>query len=159
MQIKIISVPVLGGEAINEELNAFLRSKKIIQVEQQLVPEPGGAVWSFSIRYTEDHSPLNKSKEKVDYREVLSEAAFQRFVVMRAIRKRLATEAGLPAYAVFTDEELAEMAQVEVLTFAEMKKIKGVGISGPPGRKSGRIVPTNRTRPGGSRRLSLFQSV
>ena len=127
MQIKIISVPVIGGEALNEELNDFLRSKKIVQVDQRLVAEPGGAVWSFSIRYTEDHSPFNKSREKVDYREVLSEAEFKRFSALRVIRKKLAQDEGMPAYVVFTDEELAEMAKPELLTAAEIKKIKGIG--------------------------------
>lgn len=127
MQIKIISVPVIGGEAINDDLNAFLRSKKVIQVEQQLVLEPGGAVWSFSIRYTEDHSPINKNKERVDYKEVLGDAEFKRFTSMREIRKRLANDEGLPAYAIFTDEELAGMAKPKLLTIAEMGKIKGIG--------------------------------
>lgn len=127
MQIKIISVPVLGGEARNQELNTFLRSQKIIQVEQQLVQGAGGAVWSFSIHYTEDHSPLNKAREKTDYKEVLDEAAFQRFSALRQIRKQLANEQGLPAYAILTDEQMAEMAKEEILTVAAMQRVKGVG--------------------------------
>ena len=127
MQIKIISVPVMGGEAMNEELNLFLRSKKVIHIEQQLSPQPGGAVWSFSIRYTEDHSPFSKSKEKVDYREVLSEEVFKRFTAMRKTRKSLSVKEDTPAYTIFTDEELAEMAKLEVLTVSDMRKIKGIG--------------------------------
>lgn len=52
MQIKIFSVPAVGGEAINEDLNKFLRGHKILQVEQQLINEAGGAYWSFCVRYT-----------------------------------------------------------------------------------------------------------
>lgn len=127
MQIKIISVPALGGEAMNDELNAFLRSKKVIEVRQELVSGAGSAYWTFVIHYTEDYSPYLKAKDKVDYREVLDEVTFQRFSALRQIRKQVANEEGLPAYAVFTDEELAEMAKVEVLNATEMKKIKGIG--------------------------------
>jgi superfamily II DNA helicase RecQ len=127
MQIKIISVPALGGDALNDELNTFLRSKKVIQVEQQLVSGGGGGYWSFVIQYTEDYSPYPKSKDKIDYREVLSEVEFQRFSVLRQIRKKLAIDEGMPAYTVFTDEELAEMAKIEPLTAEAMKKIKGIG--------------------------------
>lgn len=127
MQVKIISVPAFGGEAFNDELNAFLRSKKVIEIDQQLVSSSGGAYWTFVIHYTEDYSPYPKSKDKVDYREILDEVAFQRFSALRKIRKQLSNEEGLPAFAIFTDEELAEMAKVEVLTTEAMKKIKSIG--------------------------------
>lgn len=70
MQVKIIAVPAMGGEAMNEQLNVFLRSKKILQVERRLVtPSDGGAYWSFCIHYTEDYSPV-KMKERVDYKMI-----------------------------------------------------------------------------------------
>ncbi|MFM9947020.1 MAG: hypothetical protein ACKV1O_03705 [Saprospiraceae bacterium] len=47
MQIKFFTIPVMGGEALAEELNVFLRSKKILQVEQQLVSEAQGSAWCF----------------------------------------------------------------------------------------------------------------
>ena len=31
MQIKVFTIPVLGGERANEELNTFLRSKRVLQ--------------------------------------------------------------------------------------------------------------------------------
>ena len=46
---------------------------------------------------------------------------------MREIRKRLAKEEGVPAYAIFTDAEMAELAKIEILTPAAMRKVKGVG--------------------------------
>ncbi len=128
MQVKIFSIPVIGGEALNEDLNAFLRSKKIVQMEQQLLQHGSGAIWSFCIRYTEDYSPFNKSKEKTDYKEVLDEAAFKRFLDLREIRKKVAKQESLPAYAVFTDEELSEIAKIEDLTLVRLGEIKGVGI-------------------------------
>ena len=69
----------------------------------------------------------NTEKPKVDYAKVLDEASFKRFSKMREIRKRLATEESLPAYAIFTDEELSNIAKIEDLTLAKMKSIKGIG--------------------------------
>ena len=125
MQIKLFTIPLLGGEAVNEEMNAFLRSKKIVQIENKLVGKGKGAFWSFCIKYTEDEA--GRQRERVDYREVLDAESFKRFAAMREIRRRLAREEATPAYAIFTDEELAELAKVEELTEAKMKAVKGVG--------------------------------
>ncbi|NUQ25707.1 MAG: HRDC domain-containing protein [Saprospiraceae bacterium] len=127
MQIKLFTIPIYGGEAITEEMNAFLRSKKVLQTEQQLVSNERGACWCFFIKYIDDHAATDSGKKKVDYREVLDEATFQRFSKLREIRKSLATQEGLPAYAIFTDEELAELAKLEVINAATMKSIKGIG--------------------------------
>ncbi|MCC7503710.1 MAG: HRDC domain-containing protein [Saprospiraceae bacterium] len=127
MQVKIIAVPAMGGEAMNEQLNVFLRSKKILQVERRLVtPSDGGAYWSFCIHYTEDYSPV-KMKERVDYKAILDESAFERFSRFREIRKEVASREQVPPYAVFTDEELSELAKFDVLTQSAMKSVKGIG--------------------------------
>lgn len=127
MQIKLFSIPVYGGEVITEEMNTFLRSKKVLQMEQHLVSNEREACWCFFIKYIDDLAATDSGKKKVDYREVLDEATFQRFSKLREIRKSLATQEGLPAYAIFTDEELAELAKLEVINAAAMKSIKGIG--------------------------------
>lgn len=123
-----MAVPAIGGEAMNEALNVFLRSKKILQMERRLVVQPeGGSFWSFCIHYVEDYSPINKNRERVDYKEVLDEATFRRFSRFRELRKQIADAEKIPPYAVFTDSELAEIAQMETLTIEIMKNVKGVG--------------------------------
>ncbi len=49
------------------------------------------------------------------------------FERLRALRRRLAAEAGIPAYAVFNDRSLREMAAVGPLTPAALRGIHGVG--------------------------------
>lgn len=127
MQIKLYTIPVMGGEALTEEMNAFLRSKKILQTDHELVHDPHGAVWCFCIKFVEDYSPYSKGKERVDYKQVLDEVSFARFARLREIRKEIALADGVPPYAVFTDEELAELAKTETLTEAKMQEIKGIG--------------------------------
>lgn len=92
MQIKVFSVPAMGGEAANEELNKFLRSKKVLQVDQEMVQVGGTAYWCFSVRYVEDYSPSTRKKPRIDYREVLSPEVFERFKDLRTIRTQLAKD-------------------------------------------------------------------
>ena len=66
-------------------------------------------------------------RQKVDYRQVLDEATFQRFSRMRELRKQLALEEAVPPFAIFSDAELAALAKVEPLTIAAMLGVKGVG--------------------------------
>ena len=67
------------------------------------------------------------NKTKVDYREVLDEATFKIFSKLREIRKKIATDEGLPAYAIFTDEELSNIAKLEEIAASKIQTIKGIG--------------------------------
>ena len=123
MQIKFYTIPIMGGEMLADEMNVFLRSKKILQVENQLQ----GTSWCFCIKYLDDVASSDRERQKVDYRQVLDEATFKRFAALRDIRKRVAEEESVPAYVVFTDEELAAIAKLEVITPAGLRAVKGVG--------------------------------
>jgi superfamily II DNA helicase RecQ len=128
MQIKLFTIPILGGEVLTEELNVFLRSKKILQTESHLTQEGNNTFWCFCIKYVEDVSIQDKfPAPKVDYKQVLDAVTFERFSKMREIRKKVSQEDVVPAYAVFTDEELAGLAKIETLTLANMKTVQGIG--------------------------------
>jgi superfamily II DNA helicase RecQ len=126
MQIKIYAIPIPGGDATNEEMNKFLRSKQVLQVDQHVVSNEHGNYWCFSIRYLDAEPP--RGGRRVDYREVLDEATFKRFARMREIRKQLAAEDEVLPFIVFTDEELAAIANLPLpLTEASIQGIKGIG--------------------------------
>lgn len=127
MQIRIFTIPIFGGDAFAEDMNAFLRSKKVLQVDQQLVNYGQSSAWCFCVRYVEDNSPFRGAREKVDYKEVLDAESFERFSTFRKIRKEIADDEGIPAFSVFTDQELSEMAKVKDLSAATMKAVKGIG--------------------------------
>ncbi len=63
----------------------------------------------------------------MDYKNVLSEEHFKVFSQLRAYRKQIAEQDAVPAYAVFTDAELALLAQSADLTEQSMLKIDGIG--------------------------------
>ena len=72
-------------------------------------------------------SPRTGGKEKVDYRNVLSESDFEKFRILRECRKILAEEEAVPPYAVFLDEHLATIAQKAEINEAALKSVNGVG--------------------------------
>ena len=133
MQIKIITIPALDSEAFSVEMNTFLRSHKIIDIEKQFFSGTNGAYWSFCIRYFD--SSQNRvqgqhgttKRKKVDYKEVLDDATFAIFAKLRELRKTISQQEAIPAYAIFTDSELAEISKLENITLSNMKKVKGIG--------------------------------
>lgn len=128
MQVKIFTIPIIGGEALNEMMNTFLRSKKVLEMEKQLVTKGDQAYWCFCISFLDaEGSDVAATKPKVDYREILDPKSFERYSRLRDLRNNLAKEEKTPPYAVFTNEELASIAKIEELTLQELKKVKGVG--------------------------------
>lgn len=130
MQIKVFSVPLTGDEAVENELNRFLRTHRVLQVEQHLVQEAQFLGWAFCVRYLDGQAgkaSTERKKGRVDYREILDAETFTRYNALREKRKQAAEGEGVPIYAVFTNEELAGLAKLEKLTAASMRSVPGVG--------------------------------
>ena len=136
MQIKIINVPLTDDGAMQAELNKVLAANRVLEVEQRFFQNEKGGCWSFCVRYITQPGggsgtaqPFqSQSREKVDYKTVLSAEEFAVFSALREIRKQIAVQDGVPAYAVFTDEELSNIARLPKLEEAsKLKSIKGVG--------------------------------
>lgn len=128
MQFKFYTIPILDGKAQEEEMNLFLRGHKIVSVDKQY--SESSASWCFCITYIESNISFSGSpikKEKIDYREVLDESTFAKFTKLREARKQIAADEAIPAYSVFTNEELAEIASLEEFTMGSIKKINGIG--------------------------------
>ena len=131
MQLKVFTIPVASPDAMEEEANRFLHSHRVMTIDRQFTPE-GGGYWTVFITYQDGTTAATGSATisrsgKVDYREVLSPEEFGRFARYRDIRKELATQQGIPAYAVFTDEELAQIARMDEVTVEKIAAIKNVG--------------------------------
>jgi superfamily II DNA helicase RecQ len=63
----------------------------------------------------------------VDYRQVLDASTFALFSRLRDLRKTLAEQENVPPYAVFTNEQLAEIAKRRCDSPAALGKINGIG--------------------------------
>ena len=128
MQYEIFTIPVFGSEEGIEKLNRFLRGHKVVQVDKELIRTGEMSYWSFCVNYLIASSPIEtEKKEKIDYKNVLSEEQFKIFSKLRSCRKIISEKEGYPAYSVFTDAELALMSQADILSPETIVKIDGVG--------------------------------
>ena len=118
-----------GEKSVADELNAFLRSRRIINVEKRLIDGERGTGWVFLVEYGADggKNTSNAPSQRVDYREVLNTAEYALFDKLRMVRKDAAEKAGIPVYAVFTNEQLAAMVKKPPKTVKDMLAIAGVG--------------------------------
>lgn len=126
MQFKLFYLPAQGEQKLEEELNRFIRSHKVIEVNKQLIEgsQPG---WCFCITYILSGNVSSSGSPKVNYESILSKEEFFRFERLREHRKKTAQELNIPAYAVFTNKELADLAKKETITKAELIALPGFG--------------------------------
>ena len=106
----------------------------MLSVERQFVPDGANSFWAMCLCYDDSTTatPLTRpgftaKRGKVDFKEVLSDSEFAVFARLRALRKERADADGVPAYAVFTNDQLAEMVQHRAVTVAALREIAGVG--------------------------------
>ncbi len=130
MKLRFFVVPMFDGEEESRELNKFLAMNRVLLVERHFVADGPRSAWALCVSYVDRGgraAPEPGQARRVDYREVLSETDFAVFVELRALRKSVADREGLPAYALFTNEQLAAMVQQRVSTLKALEGIPGVG--------------------------------
>lgn len=129
MQIKLFTMPVFGGEQVEEELNKFLRSHRVLQLERHFVPEQGG-YWAMLVEYTGGdpvaEAPPAGRRDRKDPSEGLGEEERMRYNQYRDVRKSLAQQLAVPPYLVFTNEELAILARLPELNEETVRGVKGI---------------------------------
>ena len=130
MQIQLFNIPITDDGSQLAELNKFLSGRKVLEIEQKFYQNEKGAYWCFCVRYISGvaQNPVYVGKKnKTDYKQVLNEKEFAIFSKLRECRKTIAANDAVPAYAVFTDEELAGIAKLPVLEASKLISIKGIG--------------------------------
>lgn len=133
MPIKFFAVPALDPGEAEAELNRFMRGHRVVTNTRELAVGSGGPVWCVAVEYIDAPIPAgaggdaNARRTKVDYREALPPAEFARFSKLRDLRKKMADEEAVPVYAVFTNEQLALIAQKQPKTTAALQEVDGVG--------------------------------
>jgi superfamily II DNA helicase RecQ len=133
MAFKFFTVPIHTCEAAEAELNSFLQSHKVLDVERRWVDQGPNSFRSFCVDYLDPvatggrGSRQSRYRSKVDYREVLSNEDFAVFSKLRDLRKEVAQETGVPVYAIFNNEQLAQIVQRKASTKADLEAITHVG--------------------------------
>lgn len=120
--------PAQGGGDAQDALNRHLANARVLSVERAFVADGANSFWSVCVLSqpgARDAKPA--AKPRVDYREVLGEADFGVYLRLRELRKTLAERDGVPPYAVFTNEQLAEIARRRADSVTALREIDGVG--------------------------------
>ena len=116
-----------------EELNLFLRQRRVVNVARCYSEDQNGSFWTFCVEYISG-VPVESSagqgsgaKPRIDYRKELSDEDFQVFAALREWRNARSVATAAPAYTLFTNEQIAEIAKRRPKTIAELGKIAGIG--------------------------------
>ena len=124
-QISTFFIPLSGGGAAQDEMNAFLRGHRVLQIEKAF----SGNGWAFCVEWLEGTSVSSKPpyQKRIDYREILEPDAFERFAKLRERRKAIAQEDGVPPYMVITDAQMAAAVKDGGPTLESLKAADGFG--------------------------------
>ena len=135
MAFKFHCIPVHDDGRAAAELNAFLRSHRVLHIDRQWVDQGSDSFWHFCIDYwdSSDTQPAagrnGRSRKRVDYRLVLPPEQFVVFARLRDWRNEMAKKGSTPPYTIFDNEQLAEMVTKGITTKEELAKIAGIGES------------------------------
>jgi superfamily II DNA helicase RecQ len=131
MPFEFIQIPANGQGSAKEELNKLLRGGRIASVRKEFVANGEDSFWAFCIEYLDGALGMDKGRggsgPKVDYKEVLNPDDFAVFARLRDLRKAISEKEAIPAYSIFTNEQLAAMVTGKVDSLTAMGTIPGVG--------------------------------
>lgn len=129
MKYAFFWIPVTGSEEHANKLNQFLSSHAVITTNEQFVSDGSRTGWAFSVEY--DHNPASKLTKnrhsKIDYRDLLEPDDFSLFSKLRQWRKEISEEENIPAYAILTNQQLADIAQNKPESQTELSKVAHLG--------------------------------
>ncbi len=132
MGLRFFAVPVRDSSACEQELNRFLSGHKVVSIERHLIDQGVNSFWAICVDYL-SHSPgeaafnPNLSRSRVDYKTILTPEDFAVFSRLRQLRKELAQTEAVPVYALFTNEQLAQMVQRRCQSRSDLSQIEGIG--------------------------------
>ena len=128
MQIQVFRIPVAAEQAEVDEINRFLASHKVVNIDKQFVEAGQNSFWALFVNYASgEPTSTQTAGKRIDYKEVLTPEDFAVYSKLRNVRKELAEKDGVPVYAVFSNEQLAEIAKRRASSLNALSEIKGVG--------------------------------
>lgn len=128
MQIRIFTIPPVGGEAATEELNTFLRTQRVIEVRKEFAAEVG---WCFCVTYADSPDPAADGRDRGKRQEqeryaTLTDAQRDVYARLKEARKAIYQQEGISAYLVFTNIELMEIAKLPAISIDAVSALDGL---------------------------------
>ncbi|MCI5130663.1 MAG: hypothetical protein D3904_03885 [Candidatus Electrothrix sp. EH2] len=131
VQYKIFTVRPAFSSEDEEALNLFLRSHKILTVHREFVAAGINPAWHFAVEFfagqTNEKSGSGDGRKRVDYREILDPESFALYARLREWRKQIAEQEAVPLYTIFTNKQLARIAEDRIQSSQGLRKVEGVG--------------------------------
>jgi superfamily II DNA helicase RecQ len=132
MPLKFFVVPECDPGEAEAEVNAFLGRHRVVAIDRRWVEQGGSSFWAicvdhFSPGAGDGRRPGGFSRNRIDYKQVLSPAEFIAFSRLRDLRKQIAQAEAVPVYAVFTNEQLAQAVQQRCRSAGDLERIDGIG--------------------------------
>lgn len=133
MKYNFFTIPAKHSEASQDALNVFCSQHRVAFVEKQFIADGDNSFWSICVSWEEGEVAssiaANQRKSRVDYKLILSEENFGFYLDLHSFRRKLSQEQGIPVYAMFSNDQIAEMVQQRTHTKAGLAKLSGVGAS------------------------------
>jgi superfamily II DNA helicase RecQ len=131
MALRFFTIPVQADDDAAQELNSFLNAHKVLSVERHFVDQGVNSFWAICVDFfagESKKSPVaSRGRSQVDYKEILSSDEFTVFSELRRIRKEISQKEAVPVYAIFTNEQLAQMVQRRCRSKTALLNIEGIG--------------------------------
>ncbi len=124
MSYKFFIISANNYQEKEKELNNFLQNSVVLAVKEEFTMLESLPVWMFCIEYISQNIESTASvvvREKTDFKSILDEEEYSVFLKLKEIRKRIATEDAVPAYAVFTNEELVEISKMKSISLDKFR--------------------------------------
>jgi superfamily II DNA helicase RecQ len=134
LQYKFFIIRAQNPDATEAEFNRFLRTVRVLSIDRKFVEKGENSFWALAVAYLKDSKTSTGSdasipgrSRKIDYRELLSPEDFTLFAKLRDWRKAVGEKEAVPLYTIFTNEQLARIAQQKIKTLEELSALSGIG--------------------------------
>jgi len=109
----------------------FLEDRELLSLSDHIVEFDREPILVICVTYREEKAPINRTSlvapRKSNPRDKLDDNEKTIFDMLRLWRNKRAEAAGGPAYIVFTNDQLAEVARRRPQTLVDLSKIPGIG--------------------------------
>ena len=131
MKVRVFTLRIdpESGAFDDRALREFQEGRDLIDASEHVVTHGGTPVLAIVVRYTEPASPRSRrpDEERKDWRADLDDVGKVRYDELRLWRGRVAKRDGLPPFLVFSNREMAEVANRAPSTLAALQEVDGVG--------------------------------
>ncbi len=131
VQYKTFTVRPTFSSEDEDALNLFLRSHKILTVHREFLADGINSAWYFAVEFLDGHTSernvTSDGRKRIDYRETLDPESFALYARLREWRKQVSEQEAAPLYTIFTNKQLANIAENRVQSREELRKIEGIG--------------------------------